>query len=170
MTDPLTLTKLIILYMLDSADKPLPKSKIFSFIIDNEYTNYFTLMQASTELTDAGFVNLNVKKNSTVFSITEEGVNTLNSFADRISSSIRKDIASYLTDILGENKSSMNIETNYYRNGYSGYIAELVAKDKNTEIINIKINMPTEESVAALCKNFEEKGEDIYDLLVENLL
>lgn len=170
MTDPLTLTKLIILYMLDAADKPLSKSKIFSFIIDNEYTNYFTLMQASSDLTDAGFVLLSANKNSTVFSITDEGRNTLNSFADRISASIRQDISEYLRDLFGESQNTVDIETNYYRNGRSGYIAELTLKDKATEMVSIRINMPTEESVAALCKNFETKGEDIYELLVENLL
>lgn len=156
--------------MLDSIDKPILKSKIFGFIIDNDYTNYFTLMQASSELIEAGFVNASIKKNSTIFSITEEGKNTLLSFSDRISAPIRQDIENYLKKTFGEDKSPFNIETNYYRNGHSGYIAELSAKDKNTEILSIKINMPTEESVAALCSNFEKKGEDIFDLLVENLL
>lgn len=170
MTDPLTLTKLIILYMLDSVESSMPKSKIFSFIIDNDYTNYFTLMQASSDLLDAGFISAKINKNSTIFSITEDGKNTLDSFADRISHSIRRDIAEYLKSNFEESGVSLSFETNYYRNGFSGYVADLLAKEKNTEILNVKITLPTEEAAAELCKNFEEKGEDIYDLLIDNLL
>ena len=36
MTDPLTLTKLIILYMLNKAGNPVLKTHVFSFIMDND--------------------------------------------------------------------------------------------------------------------------------------
>lgn len=170
MTEILTLTKLIILYMLDSANHSLSKSQIFSFIIDNEYTNYFTLMQASTELVESEFVKLKISKNSTYFVITDEGRETLNSFEDRISAGIKEDIAAYFKDNLVQTKSPLSIETNYFRVGRGGYVAELIAKEKNTELINLKINMPTEEAVSAMCKNFEERHEEIYDLLIDNLL
>lgn len=170
MIDPLTLTKLIILYMLDCADTSLRKTQIFSFIIDNDYTNYFTLMQASSELIETGFVTIKTLKNNSYFSITDEGKNTLNSFADRISSGIKEDILNYFADNAVKTKSPFTVETNYYRAGFSGYTAELIAKEKNTELLHIHINLPTEEAASAMCKNFEEKPESVYDLLVDDLL
>lgn len=170
MTEPLTLTKLIILYMLDSADHSLKKSQIFSFILDNDYTNYFTLMQASSEIIEAGFVEIKTSNKSAYFSITDEGRNTINSFADRISQAIKDDIFRFFKENDVEAKSSLSVSTNYYRNGHSGFIAELSAKEKNTELMHIKINMPTEEACEAMCKNFEEKCEDVYDMLAELLM
>ncbi len=155
---------------MDSANHALPKSQIFSFIIDNDYTNYFTLMQASSELVETGFIELKSSKKSTIFSITDEGRNAINNFADRISAPIKSDIAKFFKDNSVETKSALSVETNYYRNGHSGYIAELIAKEKNTELLNIKINMPTEEAVSTLCKNFEDKSEDVYDVLVDLLM
>ena len=43
MADTLTLYKLIVLKMLDEADAPLTGAQITDFILEKEYTNYFTL-------------------------------------------------------------------------------------------------------------------------------
>ena len=47
MSDSFTLYKLIVLYMLQKVDFPLTNSQISEFVLDKEYTNYFTL-QAGT--------------------------------------------------------------------------------------------------------------------------
>ncbi|MDE6961360.1 MAG: DUF4364 family protein, partial [Lachnospiraceae bacterium] len=45
MSDTLTLYKLIVLKMLSFLDHPLTNSQISEFILEKEYTNYFTLQQ-----------------------------------------------------------------------------------------------------------------------------
>lgn len=156
--------------MLDSASNSMPKSQIFGFIIDNDYTNYFTLMQAGSELIETGFIEIQTVKKATYFAITKEGQTALESFADRIPPAIREDIGNFFVENQVETKNALNVETNYYRNGHSGYIAELSAKEKSTELLHMKINVPTEEAAASMCKNFEGKSEAIYDLLIDNLL
>ena len=54
MAQPLTLYKLIVLYMLDRVDFPLSTSQISEFVLDKGYTTYFKLQQALSELMDAG--------------------------------------------------------------------------------------------------------------------
>ena len=51
MAEPLTLYKLIILYMLKKVAFPLTNAQISEFVLDQEYTTYFTLQQAISELT-----------------------------------------------------------------------------------------------------------------------
>ena len=46
MAQPLTLYKLIVLYMLDRVDFPLSTSQISEFVLDKGYTTYFKLQQA----------------------------------------------------------------------------------------------------------------------------
>ena len=50
MAEPLTLYKLIILYMLKKVAFPLTNAQISEFVLDQEYTTYFTLQQAISEL------------------------------------------------------------------------------------------------------------------------
>ena len=56
MSEPLTLYKLIILYMLQKVDFPLSNAQISGFILDKGYTNYFHLQQAISELIESGLV------------------------------------------------------------------------------------------------------------------
>ncbi len=46
LSDPITLYKLMILYMLDHVNFPLTNSQLTDFFLDHEYTTYFTLQQA----------------------------------------------------------------------------------------------------------------------------
>ena len=53
LSDPITLYKLMILYMLDHVNFPLTNSQLTDFFLDHEYTTYFTLQQALNELKEA---------------------------------------------------------------------------------------------------------------------
>lgn len=46
--DPLTLYKLIVLYMLNRVTFPLTAAQVSDFILGKEYTNFLTLQQVST--------------------------------------------------------------------------------------------------------------------------
>ena len=54
--DPLTLYKLIVLYMLNRVTFPLTTAQVSDFILGKEYTNFLTLQQVINELTDAGMI------------------------------------------------------------------------------------------------------------------
>ncbi len=43
--DPLTLYKLIVLYMLDRVNFPMTNAQVSDYILEKEYTNYLTLQQ-----------------------------------------------------------------------------------------------------------------------------
>ena len=58
MAEPLTLYKLIILYMLKKVDFPLTNAQITDFMLDHEYTTYFTLQQALSELLESELIRV----------------------------------------------------------------------------------------------------------------
>ena len=130
MTDPLTLTKLIILYMLDKAGNPMLKATIFGFIMDKDYTNYFTLMQACQELCDMGLIETRIIMNGPHLAILDEGIETLHLFNDRLPQAIKDDIAEFYVVNRIDIKSSLNVNTNYYKTSRSEYIAELAGLSK----------------------------------------
>ena len=49
MAEPLTLYKLIILYMLDKVNFPLTNSQISEFTLDKGYTTYFHIRNQSVD-------------------------------------------------------------------------------------------------------------------------
>ena len=71
--DPLTLYKLIILYMLNRVNFPLTQAQISGFILDKDYTNYLTLQQVLSELMEAGLVSAHTTRNRTQLNATVAG-------------------------------------------------------------------------------------------------
>ena len=88
--DPLTLYKLIVLYMLNRVTFPLTAAQVSDFILGKEYTNFLTLQQVINELTDAGMIATQSIRNRTHLSITAEGKETLNFFENRIGDTIKR--------------------------------------------------------------------------------
>ena len=94
--DPLTLYKLIVLYMLNRVSFPLTTAQISDFILEKDYTNFLTLQQVINELTEAGLIAGQTIRNRTHLDITEEGRETLRFFENRISDAIKRDANEYL--------------------------------------------------------------------------
>ncbi|MDE7259974.1 MAG: DUF4364 family protein, partial [Lachnospiraceae bacterium] len=63
--DPLTLYKLIVLYMLNRVTFPLTKAQVGDFILEREYTNFLTLQQVFAELTEADLISAKTSRTRT---------------------------------------------------------------------------------------------------------
>jgi len=168
--DPLTLYKLIVLYMLDRVNFPLTNAQVSDFILEREYTNYLTLQQVINELLDARMITSRTILNRTHLSITAEGRETLHFFQNRINHGIKKDIDSYFR----ENEYVLRNEVSvlgdyYYRAGIGEYEAHLVAKDRGVSLVDIRMAVPTEEIARSICDNWQKKNQEIYQYLTGQL-
>ena len=65
-TEATTLYKLMVLYMLSKVNFPLSNSQIADFMLDKQYTTYFTLQEVLSSLADDGFVNVLTYRSSTL--------------------------------------------------------------------------------------------------------
>ena len=169
MSDPLTLYKLIILYMLNRVDFPLTKAQIGDFILEREYTNFLTLQQAIGELIDAGFVTAKSIRNRTHLILTEDGKQTLSFFGNQISDSIKKDIDEYFRNHELEMRNEVSILADYYKSTSGEYEAHLIAKDKGINLIDLTMSVPREETAISICDNWQKKNQEIYQYLIEQL-
>ena len=84
--------------MLDKVDFPITKAQIYDFILEKEYANYFTLTQATYELTEDGYIESSSTNSATFLKLTDKGRDTLTFFQNRISEGIRNDINTYFED------------------------------------------------------------------------
>lgn len=169
MHDPLTLYKLIVLYMLTRVDFPLTKAQIGDFILGKEYTNFLTLQQAIGELIDTGLVMAQAIRNRTHLTITGEGRETLSFFQNQINDSIKTDIDDFFRENEIELRNEVSILADYYKSTSGEYEAHLVAKEKNIDLVNITISVPSEETAVTICDNWQKKNQDIYQYLISQL-
>ena len=145
--DPLTLYKLIVLYMLNRVTFPLTAAQVSDFILGKEYTNFLTLH----------------------LSITAEGKETLNFFENRIGDTIKQEIDSYFQENEFTLRNEVSVLGDYYKSTSGEYEAHLVAKDRGINLVDITLSVPVEETAAAICDNWQKKNQEIYKYLITEL-
>jgi hypothetical protein len=155
--------------MLDKVSFKLSYSQISGFILEKEYTNFLTLQQVISDLQDAELIKTDAMMNRTFFSITQEGQETLKYFGNRISDTIKQEIDNFLTEKHLELKNEASITANFYKSTSGEYEAELIAKEKEIELVNIKLSVPTKDMAESICDSWYNKNQQIYKYLMEEL-
>lgn len=170
MGESLTLYKLIVLYMLEKVDFPLTNAQISGFILDKGYTTYFHLQQALSELTESELIHCETIRNSSYFSITKSGEQTLEYFGKEISKEIKAEIAEFFKNNAMEIKEELSTFANYYRGEKEGYQVRCSAKEKEVPLIELTITVPTKAAAEAVCASWQNKNKAVYEKLLDMLM
>ncbi len=170
MAEAFTQYKLMVLYLLHSVDFPLTNTQISNFVLGKEYTTYFTLQQTINELTKDQLIRRESSHNNTLYYITPEGQAMLSYFPDKISKEIKEDILSYLKENKLTLKQQVSVLADYYRTTNQNYVARCQIKDQEVPLIDLSIRTQTKEQAAAICENWKNQQEALYEHLMDLLL
>jgi predicted transcriptional regulator len=165
-----TLYKLMVLYMLAKVNFPLTNSQISEFILDKQYTNYFTLQEVISSLVDDNFITVLTYRSSTQYKLTQNGNDTISFFQSKIPTAIREDIDKYLEEKEYDLKSEVGVTANYYRGTEGDYIAHCQVLEGNSTLIELSLSVPLEEQADAICSKWKDKSEEIYSAVIHKLL
>ena len=155
--------------MLNRVSFPITPAQISEFILEKEYTNFLTLQQVIGELADANMIHTQNTNNRTLLTITEEGRETLTFFENRISDTIKEEIMEFFRSREFELLDEISVQSNYYKSTSGEYEAHLIAKERGTNLMELKLSVPDKETATAICDNWQEKNQDIYQYLIEQL-
>ena len=108
--------------MLDKVNFPLTNAQISNFILEKEYTNYFTIQQAISELSDSELIQTETIRNSTYYRINQAGEETLEFFGDKVSETIKKEIDEFLYENKYDLKDEVSTISDYYEEKKGEYI------------------------------------------------
>ena len=169
-SDTVMLYKLIILYMLDKVDFPLTNAQISNFMLDKDYTDYFTIQQVISELVDTDFIRMQTIRNSSHYEITASGKETLSFFDNKISPAIQSDILEYLQVNRITLRNEASTLSDFYEVKKGEYMANLKVKEKNSTVIEINISVPTKEDAQRICSNWSLKNQEVYASVLKELL
>lgn len=169
-SDTFMLYKLMILYILSRVSFPLTNAQLTAFILEKEYTNYFNIQRAISELIDDAFISSHTIRNSSLYRITESGEETLQFFDNMISSGIKEDIEAYLMQNKYELQEEVSTPAEFFQIKKGEYAARLSVVERETSIIDLTLIVTTEEEAASICSNWKDKSSDIYSYLMSTLL
>ena len=149
-----TLYKLMIMHMLNKVEFPLTNTQIAQFFLENEYTNYFAVQKAISELIEDGFVFSNVNRNTSYYHLTSEGRESLKFFENKIPNQVVDDIDMFLVDNKYELRNEVGTISDYY-----------------TTLIEVNISTPDRKMASQMCTNWEamNNSQKIYQFIIDNL-
>lgn len=164
------LYKLMILYILSRVNFPLTNVQLTVFILEKGYTNYFNIQQVISELIDDAFITVKTIRNSSLYRITESGLETLRLFDNLISQGIKDDIEAYLKENKYELQEEVSTPAEYYQMKKGEFAAHLSVIERTTPIIDLTLVVTTQEEAIQICNNWKEKSSDVYSHLITSLL
>lgn len=164
-----TLYKLIVLYMLELVSTPLTQAQICSFVLDKGYTDYLTLQQAFAELSENQLIATKKVYHRTQLTLTPEGRETIHYFNNRISNAIKSEIKTFLEENQLEIREEVSIQSFYDKSTSGEYEVCLTAKDKDCDLVSLRLSVPTEQMAQDVCTNWQKRNQEIYKKLTELL-
>lgn len=170
LTEPMTLYKLMNLYMLKQVNFPLTNAQLTSFFTEHDYTTYFTLQQALGELEDAGLVRKTASHNSTRYEITREGEETLNFFGKNISPAIVSDMDQYLKENKFRLREEVGTTADFYKGTNQDYIVHCEVREGKAVLIRLELSVPDKEQAESMCSQWRGKSQELYAHIMRELL
>lgn len=169
-SDSLTLYKLIILFLLDKVDFPMTNTQISDFILEKDYTNYFSIQQSVSELIEAEFVTVESIGHNSHYRITDSGRETLSFFGNMIPTAIQNDSVIYLRKNQYSLRNEVSTLSEYFEAKKGEYTVRLRVVEKDDPIIDLSLSVPTREDATRICSNWRTRSQQIYAFVLSNLL
>ena len=170
LAEPMTLYKLMNLYMLHQVNFPLTNAQLSNFFLDREYTTYFTLQQALNELLDAGLVKKETMRNSSRYEITKEGKETLEFFGKNISPAIVSDMDEYLKQNRFRMRNEVGLISDFYKSTNQDYIVHCEVREGKAVLVNLDISVPDKEQAEIMCNHWKDRSQEIYAYVMKSLM
>ena len=170
LAEPMTLYKLMNLYMLHQVNFPLTNAQLSNFFLDREYTTYFTLQQALNELLDAGLVKKETMRNSSRYEITKEGEETLEFFGKNISPAIVSDMDEYLKQNRFRMRNEVGLISDFYKSTNQDYIVHCEVREGKAVLVNLDISVPDKEQAEIMCNHWKDRSQEIYASVMKSLM
>ena len=170
LAEPMTLYKLMNLYMLHQVNFPLTNAQLSNFFLDREYTTYFTLQQALNELLDAGLVKKETMRNSSRYEITKEGEETLEFFGKNISPAIVSDMDEYLKQNRFRMRNEVGLISDFYKSTNQDYIVHCEVREGKAVLVNLDISVPDKEQAEIMCNHWNDRSQEIYAYVMKSLM
>ncbi len=162
--------KLIILYMLKRIRLPLTNTQLTDFIIERNYTNYFSFQDSLHQLIESNLVRTITTTKSTSYEISSEGMTTLDFFENRISTAIKKDIDLYCKENKYAIKDRLELSAEYIPEVNGDYLVHLVATENGKTLIDLTLNVFDKDIAVKLCDQWNAQHHILYKKILNSLL
>jgi len=169
-SEPNTLYKLMILYMLKAVRFPFPYTMLSDFFLIKEFCTYFALEQAVQELLESHLMKEESLSGHARYEITRAGEDALEFFGKDIPAEIVEDMNAFLEEHRVRLRNEMGIISAYQKTVEGEYEVSFEVREGAGTLMKLQLTVPSEEQASVMCQNWKETSQGIYASVMKALL
>lgn len=163
--------KLLLLYLIDKMDIPLSNSQISQFALEENYMNYFSLQQSLSEMVQVNYLDTAQENNTTRYTITDQGLLSLEYFEKHIPIAIRNKINNYVLENRRNLKKDYEITANYfYDHNNNEFVVKCGVYENSTTLMEINVSVVSRDQAKLIAKNWKSNVNLLYSNVLEQLI
>lgn len=162
--------KLILLYIVDKLNMPVSNLQLTKIVMENKLMNYFMFQQFLDELCSLKYMSSKVTDNTTYYSITPSGKQTLDYFINHIPKGIMSIIDNYISKIRKNIRNETFIKADFTPESENEFTVTCQIREDTFSLIDLKISVGTKSDARDICKNWQKHSQTIYSEIIESLI
>ena len=163
--------KLLILYLINKMDLPLSRSHISDYFTEAEFMDYYTVQQTLAEMVDKNYLDSATDSNVTRYTITGEGLQTLEYFEKHISIPKRSKINQYIKENRKDIKREFEKTVNFFHNEtHNDFVIKCGVYDEDQMLMELSISVDTREQARMIETNWNKNAKTLYGEIIRTLV
>ncbi len=161
--------KVLILYALNKANKPLTNDVLYKIVLAASNMNYFYFQQFMLDLIEVGYIFSFQKEDQTLYQVTENGKKTLDLTLDLLPGIIKLKADTNLKPIIDSSEEEQSIVAEYTPLSENHYIITCKVVENNETVFEIKTFAGSREQAKDIVDNWQSNADTIYPKILNIL-
>ncbi len=161
--------KALILYISNSAARPLMQEHFTEIVLHDGLVNYFDFSQAFQELLEEGLLDYASLDEQDQFIITEVGIQTQKLYEKNLPFNVRKKTLAALTKVLGKIKIDSSTHTDIVA-AESGYYVVCRLTENQQTLLEYKVLVPDEMQAHIIADQFAKFPTEKYQAIMSAVI
>ena len=169
-TQELTLNKLIILFLIHHMKIPLSNTQITEFILERDYTDYFSIQQYLNELVEAKLLQTQTDNHTTRYTLESKGEKTLEYFLNRIPVHTREEILHYIQTHRPQIRQEIEITAEYTTQKENEYVVTCKVVEGDSLLMELQVTVVSRTQAKKICHNWKKNAQLLYGDFLNSLM
>lgn len=165
-----SISKLIILYFLNTLSFKLSELQIIKAITDNEWANYFDIKENLFELSESDMLKKRETPNGVFYTITDIGKSSISIFYKDILHSVRENIDKFSKDNLDILHRESELFSDYIKLKDDEFRVTLRILEDTSPIFEINLVVYSKEEAEQIMNNWLSSASNIYKYAYTELM
>ena len=161
--------KVLILYVLEKANKPQTNDVLYKIVLAAVDMNYFYFQQFMLDLINVGYIFSFQKEEQTLYQITDNGKTTLDLTLDLLPGIIKLKADTNLKPILDSSEEEQSIVAEYTPLSENHYTIICKVVENNETVFEVKTFAGSREQAKEIVDNWQNNADSIYPKILDIL-